>query len=209
MDDDDVFSTSRSPSPSRSEESHTITGFSEPSDIPRLRSQHSTVGYREGISVAKAGGVQEGFDEGYSLGAAMGMRVGFLQAALVGLCDLLATSTSEERLSGVDDSWRVGQQEISRIESLVRRSKLELDTRKVYAMEFLGDDAVWKWEVTDKEGRILEDTNESFTFEEVADSHPLIRKWNQIVLAEANKLGLNLDIFERVDDHANNTQESS
>jgi len=34
----------------------------EPSDIPRLRSEHSTSGYRDGLSTAKNATIQEGFD---------------------------------------------------------------------------------------------------------------------------------------------------
>lgn len=46
------------------------------SDIPSIKRQHMTDGYREGLSVGKAQVMQRGFDEGYSIGVQIGLRVG-------------------------------------------------------------------------------------------------------------------------------------
>lgn len=56
-------------------------------DVARLRSIHTTAGYREGLSEAKDRALQPGFDEGYSLGAALGMRAGLIVGIVEGLPD--------------------------------------------------------------------------------------------------------------------------
>ncbi|KAI9844463.1 MAG: Essential protein Yae1, N terminal [Sclerophora amabilis] len=217
MDDDDddeevFFSSSRPPSPQNhhhQQQQQLATkkerdGFSEPSDVPRLRSHHSTVGYREGISVAKATAVQDGFDEGYALGAVIGLRVGYILGALDGMYVALVAATASAGGGGGGDSAvagagkeGAGNTEVERVKSLVRRARAELDTHKVFGTEFLAEeDAVWKWDVTDKAGNSL-GNSEDFTFEEVADSHPLVRKWMEIVRGETARFGWDLHVLER------------
>jgi hypothetical protein len=58
---------------------------SEPSDLPALRRQHVTAGYRDGISASKAENVQEGFDGGYPVGTQFGLRVGTILGILEGV----------------------------------------------------------------------------------------------------------------------------
>src|SRR6187431_1331366 len=60
-----------------------------PSDMHRLQREHSTAGYREGITVAKAQSIQEGFDEGFGLGATVGARAGQLLGLLEGVANAL------------------------------------------------------------------------------------------------------------------------
>ncbi|KIV89330.1 hypothetical protein PV10_08906 [Exophiala mesophila] len=55
------------------------------SDIPTLRRQHMTDGYREGLSIGKAQVMQEGFDVGYPVGVEIGMRVGVILGVLEGI----------------------------------------------------------------------------------------------------------------------------
>src|SRR5277367_5361674 len=64
---DDIWGSASSSSTSEAFPSNANRVRDEPSDIPRLRSEHSTSGYREGLSTAKNTTIQEGFDEGYSL----------------------------------------------------------------------------------------------------------------------------------------------
>ena len=74
---------------------HRNPGFvGEVSDIPKLRRQHSTAGYRDGVAHAKTQSVQEGFDEGYPLGSRLGARVGALVGLLEGLVAASRTPTS-------------------------------------------------------------------------------------------------------------------
>lgn len=57
----------------------------EPSDLPALRRQHITEGYRDGVTEAKAEHMQRGFDRGYPVGAELGMRVGIILGVLEGV----------------------------------------------------------------------------------------------------------------------------
>ncbi|KAJ5210849.1 hypothetical protein N7491_010660 [Penicillium cf. griseofulvum] len=58
---------------------------SEPSDLPSLRRQHVTAGYRDGTSASKGAHVQEGFDGGFPVGAQLGMRAGTVLGIMEGL----------------------------------------------------------------------------------------------------------------------------
>ncbi|MCJ1437259.1 Essential protein Yae1, N terminal [Xylographa pallens] len=99
----DIFSSSPSPPPFHSPhpsspDSHHAT---HPSDIPRLRSQHSTAGYRDGLSASKTPALQPGFDEGYTLGAVLGLKAGELLGVLEGVCAALkAQSGAQGRVEG-------------------------------------------------------------------------------------------------------------
>ncbi|KIW35099.1 uncharacterized protein PV07_01817 [Cladophialophora immunda] len=61
------------------------------SDVPSLRRQHMTDGYREGLSVGKARVMQRGFDAGYPLGVEVGLRVGQVLGVLEGVVSALTT----------------------------------------------------------------------------------------------------------------------
>ncbi|KAE8148092.1 hypothetical protein BDV25DRAFT_22739 [Aspergillus avenaceus] len=74
---DDIFGSSP-PHP-------TIPSRTEPSELPSLRRQHVTSGYREGISASKGEHVQRGFDAGFPVGAQLGMRAGTILGILEGV----------------------------------------------------------------------------------------------------------------------------
>ncbi len=78
----------------------------EVSDIPRMRSQHSTAGYRDGIAHAKSQSVQEGFDEGYPIGARLGMEVGCILGVLEGLVSSFSASGTAGTTAGHHSSSR-------------------------------------------------------------------------------------------------------
>ncbi|KAJ5357781.1 hypothetical protein N7541_004939 [Penicillium brevicompactum] len=83
---DDIFGSS----PPRSERelnapTRAATEASEPSDLPSLRRQHVTAGYRDGTSSSKGLHVQDGFDAGFPVGAQMGMRAGTVLGIMEGL----------------------------------------------------------------------------------------------------------------------------
>ncbi|KAJ5473069.1 hypothetical protein N7530_007070 [Penicillium desertorum] len=83
---DDIFgsspqSTLNAPVPPTT----TTSQSTEPSDLPSLRRQHVTAGYRDGTSASKGAHVQEGFDGGFPVGAQLGMRAGTVLGIMEGL----------------------------------------------------------------------------------------------------------------------------
>jgi hypothetical protein len=153
----------------------------EPSDIPRLRSAHSTAGYRDGISSAKSTTIQEGFDEGYSLGAVMGLEVGIILGVLEGIRNAIQDIESDQA------------SEKRRVTTLLETARTDLQTEMVFGREWWGEDATWKYEVS---GEALDGVGD-FTFKEVVNSHPVISKWKRVVKVEAEKRGLDLTVMER------------
>ncbi|CAF9909064.1 Essential protein Yae1, N terminal [Imshaugia aleurites] len=158
----DVFSDSPPTSPTAA----------DPSDILRLRSTHSTAGYRDGISISKDRSLQSGFDEGYSLGAVFGLRVGYILGALEGLCSA-HLQESEERKA---------------LKQLVKNAREHLAIEKLFGREWWGEDGTWKYEV--------QGTEEEVTFREVVDSHPLVKRWVERVDQELNIAGVQVGRFE-------------
>ncbi|KAK3700400.1 Essential protein Yae1, N terminal [Vermiconidia calcicola] len=133
-----------------------------PSDIPRLRTQHTTAGYRDGLSTSKESHVQAGFDEGYALGAELGLRGGWVLGVLEGLA-------AKQR----------------HVKDLLRQAEEELDVGKLFGQEWFGEDGVWRYDVAGPE--------EGVTFKEVAEAHPVLRKWMGVVRELASGLGLRLE----------------
>lgn len=137
---------SDSPPPTLSHQQALSAPTPELSDLPSLRRQHITFGYREGLSVGKAKVIQSAFDQGYPLGISLGLRVGMILGALEGL---LATP-----------SVRDVKGERKRVEDVLNRTRRELDVKNLLAgveeesvasvesVEALEgvEDAVKKWE---------------------------------------------------------------
>ena len=172
---DDVFSDSPPASPAHTG-SQTLQS-SEPSDIPRLRTTHTTAGYRDGIASSKTASLQPGFDEGYSLGAVIGLRVGHMLGVIDGIC---------HALHGVEDV------EGNRIQALQisRQARRELDVRNIFGRDVWDAGGTWKYEVRGGTGE------EDVTFEEVADAHPLLAKWRIRVENLMQRLGIREKPFE-------------
>ncbi|EYE96093.1 Yae1 family protein [Aspergillus ruber CBS 135680] len=88
---DDIFGSSPPPSSSIERdndpdaEATAPAAAAEPSDLPSLRRQHVTTGYRDGISLSKGEHVQDGFDAGFPVGAQLGMRAGTVLGILEGV----------------------------------------------------------------------------------------------------------------------------
>ncbi|KAF6222822.1 hypothetical protein HO133_000873 [Letharia lupina] len=158
----DIFSDSSPTSPTTA----------DPSDIPRLRSTHSTAGYRAGISASKQRSLQPGFDEGYSLGAVFGLRVGYILGALEGLC----AAHSQESV----DRKGLGQ--------LVKEAREHLAIEKIFGREWWGEDGIWRYQVQGK--------GEEVTFRDVVDAHPLVRSWVERVDQEMKVAGVKVGRFE-------------
>jgi hypothetical protein len=167
----------------------------ERSDIPRLQSQHSTAGYREGIASSKALYVQEGFDEGYMLGAELGMRGGWIIGVLEGI--VRAANGSSRATDGEVEKVEI---ELERAKDLLREAKNELSVKGLYAPTYFGQDGIWKYDVgvelkepsEPSEGREEKLEEEELDFRKVANAHPVIKKWTDTVEKMANDLGLDL-----------------
>ncbi|KEQ74275.1 hypothetical protein M436DRAFT_10791, partial [Aureobasidium namibiae CBS 147.97] len=164
---DDIFgSAPNSPlqSPTQDENDINIpaaqlhTSNSERSDIPRLRSVHVTSGYRDGISVSKAEHVQHGFDEGFSLGAVIGLKSGWLLGILEGLVRAIQSAST------------ISEQAKEDVVANFITARMELGLQSLFGKEYFGEDGIWVFEVQGEgEGEV--------TFRDVADAHPLVKKW--------------------------------
>ena len=172
----DIFSDSPPASPSSTSRSADL------SEIPRLRSKHSTAGYRDGITIAKEKFLQPGFDEGYSLGATFGLTVGSLFGKLEGLC----LAKRDERADGVEQD--------SRLMKMLVVMRQELGLENLFGREWWGEDGIWKYQVKPRDDGIP--TESDTTFEDIVKSHPLVAKWDVLAEQEIVKAGIKQDRFE-------------
>jgi hypothetical protein len=172
----DIFSDSPPQSPS--------ANSTHPSDIECLRSTHSTAGYREGVSASKTKALQPGFDEGYTLGAVLGLRVGKILGILHGVC---------EALKDTDEEYK------QKYENMRSRAIQELKFENIFAKEWWGEDGVWKWDVLVKsplpKQEVESERNEVETFVDVADSHPIIKTWFELLSGLIKELDVNKTAF--------------
>ncbi|KAL1870542.1 hypothetical protein VTK73DRAFT_2581 [Phialemonium thermophilum] len=202
-DTDDVWATSAPSSPtmdvnslsSAADTTRSDTNLPQsahhPSDIPRLRQEHTTAGYRDGIAAAKAQSVQAGFDEGFGLGATIGMRVGRLLGLLEGI--VAAVSSGEDR--------RGAEQEAPRNEDDVIRlweeARDELTITSVFGSEYWNPDGTWKYDVgglaTTASG---DESHDNVVFADVAASHPLLKKWDALVSIELERWGVDPSVLD-------------
>ncbi|EAW09323.1 Yae1 family protein [Aspergillus clavatus NRRL 1] len=121
----------------------------EPSDLPSLRRQHVTAGYRDGISAAKGAQVQRGFDAGFPVGAQLGMRAGTVLGILEGLvrgyegrggvkkpAQLQRGKTASSATEGQGEGDAEAAERKARREEILRlytRAVKELDVRAVFS----------------------------------------------------------------------------
>ncbi|KAK3335964.1 hypothetical protein B0T19DRAFT_436778 [Cercophora scortea] len=157
---------------------------SHPSDVPRLQQEHTTAGYRDGVTVAKASSVQAGFDEGFGLGATVGAHAGRLLGLLEGLAAAVQKMTS-------DDPSAPLPAESERLSSLLNDARAELSVQSVFSEEFWAPDGTWKYDVPELAAG-EEDT--AVVFADVAAAHPSLKKWDAVVRAEAERYGLLWDV---------------
>ncbi|KAK4167251.1 hypothetical protein QBC43DRAFT_9817 [Cladorrhinum sp. PSN259] len=164
------------------------------SDIPRLQQEHTNAGYRDGITFAKSQHVQSGFDEGYSLGATIGARAGQLLGLLEGLAAAIGLhflSSPPPLSSSSTAAHKTQEDSVTRMESLLKEARKELSVQSIFSKEYWGeDDGVWKYEVDG-----TENGDEEMVFGDVAGAHPLIKKWDGIVRAEAAGYGVDWDVL--------------
>lgn len=141
-----------------------------PSDMRRLETEHSTAGYREGISRGKEATLQEGFDQGYSVGAAIGLHAGQLLGLLEGI---------HEAVKGR------GGEAAERVERLLSDARNELCVDSIFSPEY--------WTGVGERSYDVDLDNET-----PAAAHPLIRKWSRIVQEESDRWVINEEILAHV-----------
>ncbi|KAM5346936.1 hypothetical protein ACJ41O_009941 [Fusarium nematophilum] len=162
---DDVFG-SGPPSPSAEHHEHHEAagpGTTHPSDMHRLQTEHTTAGYREGITAAKESSLQAGFDEGFSLGASVGLKAGQLLGLLEGIAEAVRGREDAEA-----DSAKAA-------ELLLRQAREDLSAASIFKADYWAEDGNWKFQVDPAEG-----AEEEVVFADVAAAHPLIKKWTGV-----------------------------
>lgn len=193
---DDIFGSEPSSPHAEGPATGDVPEFSsrqnEPSDIPRLRSEHSTAGYRDGLGVSKSKYIQEGFDEGYSLGAVIGLRIGAVVGILEGIYAALVVAPRSPAVTTDADSAfgtvHGTETEVARLKTLVKKAKKDLKTEEVFGREWWGENGIWKFDVAgEDEGEV--------TFNDVADAHPLIKRWEELVATEVQKFSVDVRKF--------------
>lgn len=187
---DDVFGSAPS-SPTLSHATRS-TRNNEPSEVPRLRSAHSTAGYRDGLTFAKGTTIQEGFDEGYGLGATMGLRIGSILGILEGIWAAVAKSDAKRAPALDDGEVRMGtesQPETERLKALVVKARSELRTEGVFGRQYWGEDGIWVYDVQESGGG----------WKDVVDAHPLIQSWEAVAAEEVAKVRLDTGVMDRME----------
>lgn len=157
---DDVFG---------SEDVQGSTSFTtEPSDMRRLQSEHTTAGYREGVTVAKAASVQAGFDEGFGLGATLGLSAGEIVGVLEGLA---AAVPGDERLA-----------------ALLGEARGDFSARSIFGATYWDPNGTWTYPVPGQDGGDV-------IFRDVVEAHPLIAKWRVVLNEQIQNWGVRCDLF--------------
>ncbi|KAJ5820314.1 Essential protein Yae1 N-terminal [Penicillium riverlandense] len=186
---DDIFGSSppreRREEPVRNNADSNTTA--EPSDLPSLRRQHVTAGYRDGVSASKSEHVQRGFDAGFPVGAQLGMRagtiLGILEGILHGLEDRSSSGvvkkppprgTSMSTEMSTDDSTSVEMAEARRkkkeeVLGLYQMAVKELDVQSVFTGAEAGSPAN------------IEKTGERAETQLAQKADPVIARWEERV----------------------------
>ncbi|POS81591.1 hypothetical protein DHEL01_v200029 [Diaporthe helianthi] len=170
-----------------------------PSDMHRLRQEHTTAGYRDGITAAKARSVQAGFDEGFGLGATVGLRVGYLLGVLEGVAAAVALLGRD---GGPEESEGLITAAEDRAEALnlLAEARAELALQVVFGPEYWEADGTWRYEIGS--GKAGEEEESVVLFSHVAEAHPLVRKWTLVVEGQMRRWGVEgqLALLRRRDD---------
>lgn len=189
---DDVFGSSPPASNETLDENHPICAPAEPSDLPSLRRQHVTAGYREGITTSKGQYVQDGFDAGFPVGAQLGVRagtvLGVLEGVLRGYESRAASAVVKKQAPSSAGAGAAGSSKESEEQVALRREQRER-VLKIYQR------ALKEFEVQSVFG-VLEDTGDREKPEEM-----LARKGNGVISALEDRMHVahweeNMDALE-------------
>ncbi|CAL5866052.1 uncharacterized protein PFLUO_LOCUS259 [Penicillium psychrofluorescens] len=138
---DDIFGSS--PPPERRDErvwnNPDSNATAEPSDLPSLRRQHVTAGYRDGVSASKSEHVQRGFDAGFPVGAQLGMRAGTVLGILEGILHGLEDRSSSGVVKkpppqGMSMSTEISTDDSTSVEMAEARRKKKEQVLSLYQM---------------------------------------------------------------------------
>lgn len=179
-----------------------------PSDIPRLRREHATAGYRDGVAAAKARSAQAGFDEGFGLGAAVGARAGRLLGLLEGIASAATAEAGVSPGGGGEEEEEDGAG-AGPVVRLLGRAREELGVGSVFGSEYWEADGTWKYEVAgggggdgqrqrqrqEEGGDEGAASDDEVVFADVAAAHPLLRRWEALVQAEVERWGVDLSVL--------------
>ncbi|KZZ93338.1 ABC1 domain containing protein [Moelleriella libera RCEF 2490] len=144
------------------------------SEVPRLETEHTNAGYREGITAAKETSIQAGFDEGYSLGATLGSRAGQLLGLIEGIAEALSDQSGEARDAAAQ---------------LQTEARKDLSAKSIFSAEFWASDGNWNYQVNAADGSQI-------LFHDVANAHPLILKWSRLADEQARLWHVQTSILE-------------
>ena len=59
--------------------------------------------------------------------------------------------------------------------------------QRLFGKEYFGEDGIWTYDVLNQDAEV-----EDITFKEVADAHPLVKRWTKIARDLAEDSGLDL-----------------
>jgi hypothetical protein len=153
------------------------------SDLPSRQRALDTDAYREGLVNSKGQHVQEGFDEGYSLGAILGLRVGQILGVLHGFVA----------------SWKGRDNQLFKeTKATYDIAQRELAIEELLGQQWVNAEGIWQWDVTGED--------EDPTFTEVAEQHPVVKKWANTVEEMADRWGVDLQAVERMQGSADESQ---
>jgi hypothetical protein len=170
---DDIYGSAPS-SPILSANASQVQNHEILSDLPSRQRALDTDAYREGLANSKGQFVQEGFDEGYSLGANLGLRVGHIIGVLYGFVF----------------AWKgYNEQVYKEAKEAYENARKELAIEELLGQQWVDEEGIWKWGVVGKE--------EDPTFREVADQHPVVKKWMGTVEDMAKRWDVDLKAVEK------------
>ncbi|KAF1838761.1 hypothetical protein BDW02DRAFT_488219 [Decorospora gaudefroyi] len=144
------------------------------SDLPSRQRALDTDAYREGLANSKGQYVQEGFDEGYSLGANLGLRAGYILGILHGFVSAW---------KGHDASA------YKEVQGVYETAGKALAIEELLGRQWVDEEGIWKWAVVGKDG--------DATFREVADQHPVVKRWLGVVEELAQRWSVDLGAVEK------------
>uniref|UniRef100_A0A8H7NJW2 Protein YAE1 n=1 Tax=Bionectria ochroleuca TaxID=29856 RepID=A0A8H7NJW2_BIOOC len=144
-----------------------------PSDMRRLETEHTTAGYREGIALGKEATLQQGFDEGYSVGAALGLQAGQLLGLLEGIAEAAKANADNPT---------------AEIETLLNEGRTELSVEKIFSSDH--------WKPNGERNYTISPSDS--TAHQVAQAHPVIRKWIGIVDEQVRVWGVDKSLLDHL-----------
>lgn len=149
------------------------------SDLPSIQRQHTTDGYRAGLSAGKEDPTvaQAGFDQGYPLGVLLGMRSGYLIGAL-----------NELTKMGIVQGKVLGEaEEELEVTQLLKEMGDKLGKGIVEELQEEGGSVPSEVKDSDDAARTWSIVNATWI-----DELPTIKRWSGLVADAGKKLGINL-----------------